>query len=85
MGGHSRCLRFVEKRILKLRLHHHHQNLRAEIKFQQLVLGLFLNKLCRLNLKENKFGKEFKAKKGVQVMKMTKQEPFLKIFLIWIF
>ena len=34
MGGHSTCLRFVEKRRLKLCFHHHHQNLRAEIKFQ---------------------------------------------------
>ena len=84
-GGHSTCLRFVEKRSLKLRLHHHHQSLRVEIKFQHLVLGLFLNKLCKLNLKEKKFWREFEAKKGVQVMKKTKQEPFFKIFWIWIF
>ena len=34
MGGDSTCLCFVEKQSLKLCLHHRHQSLRAEIKFQ---------------------------------------------------
>ena len=38
MRDHSTCLRFVEKRSLNPCLHRHHQSLRAEIKFQQLVL-----------------------------------------------
>ena len=60
MGGHSTCLRFVEKQSLKLCLHHHcHQSLRAKIKFQHLVLEHFLNRLCRQSLKENKFWREF--------------------------
>ena len=64
MGDHSACLRFVEKRSFKPCLHHHHhQNLQVEIKFQQLVLEFFLNRLCRQSLKEKKFWGEFEAKK----------------------
>ena len=65
VGGHNTCHRFVEKRSFKLCLHHRHQSLRAEIKFQQLVLEHFLNRLCRQSLKENKFWREFEAKKEV--------------------
>ena len=54
--------------------------MRAEIKFQQLVLEPFLNRLCMQSLKENKFWREFEAKEEVQVRARTKQESFLKIF-----
>ena len=85
MRDHSTCLRFFEKRSLKLCLHCHHQNLRVEIKFQRLVLEHFLNRLCMQSLKENKFWREFEAKKEVQATARTKHESFLKVFWVWIF
>ena len=42
-----------------------HQNLQAEIMFQQLVLEFFSNKLCRRYWKGKRFWKEIRAKKEV--------------------
>ena len=69
MGAHNTCPRFVGRQNLKLYLLLHHQNVQVEIMFQQLVLELFLNKLCRWYWKEKRSWREFEAKKEVQVMK----------------
>ena len=62
MGVHSTYLHFVGRQSLKLCLSHLHLNLQVETGFQLLVLGLFLGRLCKPNLKENNFLKEFGAK-----------------------
>ena len=85
MGAHNTCLHFVGRQNLKLRLLLHHQNLQAEIMFQQLVLEFVLNKLCRRYWKEKRFLREFEAKKEVQVMEWTRWKAFLRIFWIWTF
>ena len=87
MGAHNTCFRFAGKQNLKLSLLHHcqRQNLQAETVFQQLVLRFFLDRLCRQNLKENYFLKEFRAKKEGLVKVETKWESFLRAFWIWIF
>ena len=81
MGAHNTCLHFFGRQFLKLcLLHLHHQNLQDEKGFQQPVLKLFSNRLCRWNLKEKRFWREFEAKKEIRVMKRTKQESFFRRF-----
>ena len=53
---------------------------------QLLVLGLFLDKPCRLNLKEMSFLKEFGATKLGLVKVGTKQVPLtLRVSWLWAF
>ena len=72
MGVYNSCLRFVGRRSLKLCLLHLHLDLQVQTGFQLHVLGIFRDRLCRLNLKEKNFWKEFGAKQLGLVKVVTK-------------
>ena len=62
MGVYSTYLHFVDEQNLMLCHHCLRQSLKVVTKFQQPVLKAFSNRLCRLNLKENKIWGEFETK-----------------------